>query len=43
MANLWVTTPHPFFNDCKPLQVMLKGGKEGLERIDEHLNGKGSW
>ena len=43
MADYWVTTPHPYFNDQPPLTVMLQRGLDGMRRIAEHLNGTGKW
>lgn len=43
MANYWVTTPHPYFNDRPPVRLMLDRGLEGMQRIIEHLNGGGEW
>jgi hypothetical protein len=43
MANLWVTTPHLFFNDQTPLDVMLARGLDGMRRVVEHLDGTGDW
>jgi hypothetical protein len=43
MANYWVTTAHPYFNDQSPLEVMLGRGTDGMRRILEHLNGSGEW
>jgi len=43
MADYWVTTPHPYFNDRPPLDVMLREGPDGMQRVVEHLNGRGEW
>ncbi|MDZ7752825.1 MAG: MbcA/ParS/Xre antitoxin family protein [Gammaproteobacteria bacterium] len=43
MANYWVSTPHPYFNGRPPLDLMLSLGLEGMQRVIEHLNGRGEW
>ncbi len=43
MAAHWITAPNPYFNDLTPLEVMLNGGLDGLERIVRHLNWSGGW
>jgi len=42
-ASYWVTTPNMFFNRTSPLQVMLKRGSDGIQRIIDHLDGQLSW
>ncbi len=43
MAAYWITSPNPYFNDRTPLEVMLNGGLDAMERIVRHLNGTGGW
>jgi len=43
MANYWVSTPHPYFNDRPPLDLMVEQGLEGMQRVIDHLNGLGEW
>ena len=43
MASYWITSPNPYFNELTPLQVMLKYGLEGMERVVKHLNCSGDW
>ena len=40
-ANLWITTPCRAFEQRTPLQFMLDRGLEGMERIRDHLDGRG--
>ena len=43
MANYWITTPHPYFNDEPPLNVMVSRGLAGMHQVIEHLYGRGEW
>ena len=43
MADYWITTPHPYFKDASPLELMLARGGDGMRRIIEHLTGTGEW
>ncbi len=43
MANYWVSTPHPYFNERPPLDLMVDQGLEGMQQIIDHLNGLGEW
>ena len=43
MADYWITTPHPYFNDQSPLEVMLARGEDGMRRLIAHLNGTSEW
>lgn len=42
-SNLWVTTPHINFGNRTPLEVMIAGGKEGIEKILRSLDNTGGW
>ncbi len=39
MANYWVTTGIPYFNDQSPLQMMLNLGLDGIKTVSGHLDG----
>lgn len=42
-ANLWVTTPNPRYGGDTPLDTMLSGGLEGLERVEGSLTCRNGW
>ncbi|GMR07591.1 MAG: hypothetical protein BMS9Abin26_0594 [Gammaproteobacteria bacterium] len=39
MANYWVTTEIPYFNNQSPLQLMLNLGLDGIKTVSAHLDG----
>jgi len=43
VANYWITTQNRHFGQRTPLDVMLDGGVEAMERVVAHLNGTGDW
>lgn len=42
-ANLWVTTPNIRFGGALPLDTMLKGGLEGIRRVESSLLAPHEW
>lgn len=43
MADYWVTTPHIYFSNREPLQLMLDRGLAGMQIVLAHLNGSSEW
>jgi len=42
-ANLWVTTPNVRFGGALPLDTMLSGGLQGIERVERSLHAPHEW
>jgi hypothetical protein len=42
-ANLWVTTPNVRFGGALPLDTMLNGGLEGIQRVERSLHAPHEW
>ncbi len=42
-ANLWVTTHNPRYGGGTPLDTMLNGGLEGIQRVEDSLSYKSCW
>ena len=42
-ANLWVTTPRVKFGNETPLNLMLRGGLEGIRTVSAILGDPGFW
>ncbi len=43
MAKYWVTTSSPQFDGMTPLDVMLKEGVGGMDRVRAHLHADDAW
>jgi len=42
-ACLWVTTPNLRYGSRTPLDTMLEGGLEGMQRVEQSLATPGGW
>ncbi|MCG6871276.1 MAG: DUF2384 domain-containing protein [Gammaproteobacteria bacterium] len=43
MADFWISTENPLFEDQTPLAVMLAEGLAGIERVAQRLGNGGDW
>jgi len=43
LANYWITTKSGFFNDMRPLDVMLNSGIDGIRYVLNHLTQSEVW
>lgn len=43
LGDMWVTTPSERFNNQSPLEVMIVGGIDGMERVRNHMEGVPEW
>jgi uncharacterized protein (DUF2384 family) len=42
-ADLWITTPRPKFEGQRPLDLMLRRGKDGMRLIENTLEDRPTW
>lgn len=42
-AHAWITSANPAFSGSTPLDIMLRRGLEGIQIIQERLDGTSAW
>lgn len=42
-AHAWITSPNPAFSGSVPLDILLRRGLDGIEIIQQRLDGTSAW